>query len=428
MKNMSADRMRVSRMINSSADANGKCKFGKWAVRSPNSKGATEFRIFPAVKDGVVVPQYLDLEKELENPYEHLSDAILVADACVCWGASNSTFLLPKPAELRRLGFSQSPAHALYWSLRDRVKKNPQQTPNYIHALFQRERGRGELMQRPRPIMMMQGVLLVHGGAPTKDRDGKPKPWYPVVLQLNQATAQKELCTKLTTPADPASPLSEANNQLGPLLTLDGFALVVKPQMVQTQTGDQIRYFCERGRRMVIKPEQAVANYVPWEELLNFPDIPTCIQYISDAIGAAATVLGLKDTPYAGYLPEELMARAERLTGKPVPAGQPAVGQKYAAPAPAAPQHQEPMAAPEPAPLTLDDAVAPAPEDDGTEFPLADEGEEHPAVAAEPVPDCLGPESLADQGEPFSSTPVVPEQSVLMNALRKAQVHLGRKQ
>lgn len=431
VKDFTSSNDRVSRMINPAETEDGKYKYSKWAVRSPNQKGLTEFRIFPQVVDGTVVPQYVGLDKVKDNPQDYISDTLMLAEACVCWGEGNCTFLSPKPATLRRAGFTSSPAHMLYWALWEMREKRPAETPAFVHALFRHERGKGTPMQKPRPVLFMQGVLVQHAGQPTKDRDGNPRPWYPVLLQVNQSTAQKELLGKLSTPLDKAKPLSGINNQIGNLLGLDGHCLQIIPRMVKTQTGDQTHYFCEPGRPFVLTAEQAISCFVPWEELLNFPSLEQSIEYIAGSIGTEATVLGLRNTPYRALLSADLMAKADRLTNPPVaiasappveqqqlpylppvrqmtPAGPPAmtledaVISDKAAPLPPAVQIRGPATLPAaPPPLTLDAAVSDDNRPDDTDDPENDL-------------------------QPFAGGSMVPDQKTLIASLQKAQSRLGK--
>lgn len=420
---------RLSRMINPALDAEGKYLYAKWAVRSPNSKGPVEFRIFPQVIDGEIIPQYIDTDVYKDNGEEYISDAALVTEACVCWGENYHTFLSPEPSVLRAAGLPSTPAYTMYWQLYNLKEDRPTECPAAIHALFKYERGKGSQLQRPNEILLFQGVLLEHGGKKTTDKDGNEKPWFPVLLQINQATARKSLLEGLATPKDSSKALSVTNNNMGNLLGLDGCSLRIEPRMVKTQTGDQTHYFTSAGPQMVLADEQVKNNFVPWEDLLHFPEIGQNITYIADAIGAEATVLGLENTPYKPYVPEDVKARAARLsapTQVAVPAAIPAVAPApavQAVPGPITAPATLPPAAPAPAPVAAAPAPTPAP------APAA-----APVVAAPaPAPantlsldEAVSPDEPAL--EPFApDKDIVPDQKALMDSLNSAQGKLEGK-
>jgi hypothetical protein len=312
VKRITHNRSRISRMINPATDENGVYKYAKWSVRSPNNAGPVEFRIFPQVIDGEIIPQYVDTDVYKDSPEEYISDAALVTEACVCWGDNYHTFLSPEPSVLREKGLPSTPAYTLYWQLYNLKEDHPTKCPEAIHALFKYERGKGSQLQRPREVLLLQGVLLEHAGKKTTDRDGNVKPWFPVLLQINQSTAQKTLLEGLSTAKDSSKPLSETNNQLGNLMGLDGCSLRIEPKTVKTQTGDQTHYFCSAGPQMVLEADQVKNQFVPWDDLLHFPTVEQNINYIADAIGAEATVLGLKNTPYNNFIPDEVRGASRK--------------------------------------------------------------------------------------------------------------------
>jgi hypothetical protein len=403
---------RVSRMINPVKSDAGGLKYSNWAVRSPKGGGATEFRIFPQVIDGTIIPQYVDLEIAKSDPEEYISDAILITEACVCWGENYMTFLGPDPAELREAGLSSTPARTLYWELHTMKEERPTECSAAIHNLFKYIKGKGTLMQRPRDIMLMQGVLIENGGEKCMDKEGKnPKPWFPVILQVNQKTAMDSLLKGLASAKDTSKPLAPDNNMIGNIMGLDGNCLRITPKTVQVQVGTQTHYFCSEGQPFELTNDQVVANYVPWEELLHFPSIEQSILYIAEAIGAEATYEGLIRTPYKDFIPAEIRRTAELLSAPAAPAGayppvpatlQPAAPAPVAAPAPTNTVVAElsPVAAP--APITAPLEVAPAPKPKG--LTLDD------AITPEPA----GLEPFADAGK-------VPDQDSLMASLQAAQ-------
>ena len=390
-------------MVNPVVDARGNYKYSKWGVRSPSERGDLVFRAFPAVKEGVIQPQYIDTDVELEDPLGHVSDAVMLTEACVCWGGRH-TFLSPRVSELREAGLSKSPARTLYWQLREMKEKQPTTTPLEVHQLFQYEPGRGSKIKPPDDIVLLQGALLMLNGKPPLADKGDDRPMSPMLLQLNQKTAIKSFLDEgLGKKLDESKPLSVENNRLGAVLSLDGKCLVVTCRKEMTKTGMQNAYSVDPGQALALQEADVKATFVPWDELLNFPSIDTSIQYMADAIGPVAVVLGLTGTPYHSHIPTLVLEQYEKITA-PTQVSVPVAAPQVAVPTPSVKTVLEKatVTVPTPAPR-VEPVVTEAP----GKSPILDLSR-----TAQPV------------GELFSDTTAVPDQADMARKLAEAQARL----
>ena len=360
-----------------------------WTVVRVTGKGALEVRLLPAVIDGSIQPQYINLESFCSDPAGHISDALLQAETAVFWGTGPTlgSFLSPEPALIKSKGHRQSPARTIYWQLYELKKNKPRECPDEVHALFVRIPDKGTPISKPSMALYMQGIVYGKEGRQIFDEEtGAPAPIFPAIILLNQESAKNDLLEKLKGRLDQNMPLAIGNNRMGDILGLEGHILKIDPKTEynpQTKK-EQTRYYGELGPQITLDPNFVQSTAMPWDRLLKFPTIEENILQIERCIGAVATYLGLKGTEYNSEITPALKARAEAAMGivqaqpaapaQPNMAWQPQAPQQapaYAAPAYAPPQQvpqvpayvpppQAPQAAPPQAPQAPQAPRAPA--------------------------------------------------------------------
>ena len=160
--------------------------------------------------------------------------------------------------------------------------------------------------------MMLQGVLIEHAGELCKDsRSNKVSPRMPVVLCLNRS-ATMDFEDKLTTRLREGDDISAENSEIGDVTSLENGA-AIKVESYKNKD-NQIRYTVTvaRGRDdkpviVPLQPSLVLAQFVPWEKLLNIQPAAWQIEKLIEQFCPEAVDYALgDDSLYGPMLPDDV--------------------------------------------------------------------------------------------------------------------------
>ena len=293
-----------------------------------STKGHTVFRIFPSPIEGKVGefdPQIVPVDEE---PLSGLSNSFAELEIVGWFGKDKLSFVTTCSDVNGEENLS--PAALFYNMIDDFVKSETNKAKVgdevnkalYVWSPWFAKKG---IASRPQSRMLLQGILIEHGGEPCKNKDGKIEVRVPVVLCLNKS-ATIDMEDKLVTKLEAAEDISAVNSKMGDITSLSG-GHAIRVSSYRTPE-NQIRYSVEKnysldnaGKPVInppvtLDPSMVLSHFVPWENLLNIRDAKWQVDKIIEQFGPEAADYALGDDPvYGPMLPPSVAGSFERVFG-----------------------------------------------------------------------------------------------------------------
>jgi len=284
-------------------------KHPAWNV---GSKGHCVFRVFPGVAEGgVMTPQIVPVDGE---PAEGLGDSFAELEVVSFLGKDKLTFIT-QPSDVDLTEFV-SPCRMFYNVLEDFIEKETNKATSkegFSDALTVWKpwfafKGIASL---PSVNMLLQGILVEHGGVPCTNKKGAVCPKYPVVLYMSKS-ATDYMESKLTTKLVANEDISADNSEMGDITSLDKGSCIKISSYENAEK--RTRYKVERltdtqGNPLISKldPNMVLSHFKPWEELLDIQSAAWQINKLVEQFGPEAVDYAFReDALYGPMLPKEV--------------------------------------------------------------------------------------------------------------------------
>ena len=308
---------------------------------SLRKEGATEIRVVPAVDENGRIEQLIDVNRGGDQ-YTQLTNAIAFFDVVTFLGPNMVSMVCPVVE-----GENTGPVQTFINTIQNAVKNDPKGCDDNWLSWCGMGPNRKDVMSRPSNVMMVQGYLYKQKGEVQMDKEGRPSPRYPVVLQISRS-ATNELCDKLSKPLDPNAPWSSVNNQLGDFVDpQNGRILVFTPYQHNHNNNIQTWYHADLGQQAIpLNMDDIMSVWRPWDEVIDWnPSLPEVGARLAKAFNASSVVKVFENHPtYVQCITDSIRSIAEReqaAAANRVQTGYTGYAQPYTA-YPPQPQYQQP--------------------------------------------------------------------------------------
>ena len=276
---------------------------------SLRKEGATEIRVVPAVDENGNIEALIDPNRG-DDQYQQMTNAIAFFDVVTFLGPNMVSMVCPTVE-----GENVGPVQTFINTIQSAVKNDPKGCDDSWLSWCGMGPNRKDVMSRPSNVMMVQGYLYRQKGEVQMDKEGRPSPRYPVVLQISRS-ATNELCEKLSTPLDPNAPWGSQNNKLGDFVDPQtGRPLVFTPYQHNHNNNIQTWYHADLGAQPIpLTMDDIMAVWKPWDEVVDWnPSLPEVGARLVKAFNASSVIKVFENHPtYVQCITDSIRSIAER--------------------------------------------------------------------------------------------------------------------